>query len=137
MGWLPQGGSEMAQPDPPLPSDRSRLIIAVAALAAALKFLCGVFLALSCQVKIVPLLLFPIFFFYWVQQRRSGWFLLAFAASSLLCCLEPLLGSPVSFARNVLGYGSFWGVTYCLRMTGLHDFSRASFLNLSPSNNGS
>lgn len=97
--------------------------------------LCGVFLALSCQVKIVPLLLFPIFFFYWVQQRRARWFLLAFIASSLLCCLEPLLVSPVSFARNVLGYGSFWGiwgVTYCLRMTGLHDFARASFLNLSP-----
>ncbi|HEY5074590.1 MAG TPA: glycosyltransferase 87 family protein [Pyrinomonadaceae bacterium] len=97
--------------------------------------LCGVFLALSCQVKIVPLLLFPILFFYWVQQRRARWFLLAFVASSLLCCLEPLLGAPVSFARNVLGYGSFWGiwgVTYCLRMTGLHDFGRVSFLNLSP-----
>jgi uncharacterized membrane protein len=97
--------------------------------------LCGVFLALSCQVKIVPLLLFPILFLYWVQQRRARWFLLAFVASSLLCCLEPLLGAPVSFARNVLGYGSFWGiwgVTYCLRMTGLHDFGRVSFLNLSP-----
>jgi uncharacterized membrane protein len=96
--------------------------------------LCGVFLALSCQVKIVPLLLFPIFFFYWVHQRRAGWFLLAFAVSSLLCCLEPLLGSPVSFVSNVLGYGSFWGiwgVTYCLRMTGMHDFGRVSFLNLS------
>jgi hypothetical protein len=52
-----------------------------------------------------------------------------------LCCLEPLLASPVSFARNVLGYGSFWGIwglTYCLRMTGLHDFSKVSFLDLSP-----
>jgi hypothetical protein len=97
--------------------------------------LCGVFLALSCQVKIVPLLLLPIFFFYWRQQRGALRFLFSFAASSLVFCLEPLLASPVSFARNVLGYGSFWGIwglTYCLRMTGLHDFSKVSFLDLSP-----
>lgn len=97
--------------------------------------LCGVFLALSCQVKIVPLLLLPIFFFYWIEQRRARWFLQAFAATSILCCLELLLRSPASLARNVLGYGSFWGiwgVTYCLRMTGVNDFSRASFLNLAP-----
>ncbi len=97
--------------------------------------LCGVFLALSCQVKIVPLLLLPIFFFYWTQQRGALRFLFSFAASSLVFCLEPLLASPVSFARNVLGYGSFWGIwglTYCLRMTGLHDFSKVSFVDLSP-----
>jgi hypothetical protein len=98
--------------------------------------LCGLFLALSCQIKIVPLLLFPIFFFYWVHHGRARWFALTFFGASLLFCLEPLLEAPVSFARNVLGYGSFWGIwglTYCLRLTGLREFSKANFLNLSPS----
>jgi uncharacterized membrane protein len=97
--------------------------------------LCGALLAMSCQVKIIPLLFVPIFLFYWMQQRAVLWFLLAFVASSLLCCLEPLIASPVSFSRNVLGYGSFWGIwglTYCLRMTGLPYFTKVSFLNLSP-----
>jgi uncharacterized membrane protein len=111
------------------------LVLASVAAVRGRPLLCGIFLALSCQIKIVPLLLLPIFFFYWIQQRGARWFLLSFAASSLLFCLEPLLMAPVAFSRNVLGYGSFWGIwglTYCLRMTGLHDFSRVSFLNLSP-----
>jgi len=32
---------------------------------------CGLFLALSCQIKIIPLLLLPIFFFFWVSRRRA------------------------------------------------------------------
>jgi Gpi18-like mannosyltransferase len=111
------------------------LVLAVMAAMRRRPFLCGALLALSCQIKIVPLLFLPIFFFYWMQQRAVLWFLLAFVASSLLCCLEPLLASPVSFTRNVLGYGSFWGIwglTYCLRMTGLPYFTKVSFLNLSP-----
>jgi hypothetical protein len=101
-------------------------------------FLCGVFLALSCQVKIIPLLLLPIFFFFWVERRRLGWFLGSFLLSSLLLCAEPLVRSPVSFVKNVLSYGSFWGIwglTYCLRMTGLHEFSKVSFFNLSGTQN--
>jgi len=35
--------------------------------------LCGLFLALSCQIKIIPLLLFPIFFFFWLS-RGAGRF---------------------------------------------------------------
>lgn len=113
------------------------LFLLLAAIAAVRQrpLLCGLFLALSCQVKIVPLLLFPIFLFYWVHQHRAGWFVVTFVVSSLLGCVEPLLAVSLSFVRNVLAYGSFWGIwglTYCLRLTGLHDFSRASFLNLSP-----
>ena len=111
------------------------LILAVMAAVRRRPLLCGALLAMSCQVKIIPLLFVPIFLFYWMQQRAVLWFLLAFVASSLLCCLEPLIASPVSFSRNVLGYGSFWGIwglTYCLRMTGLPYFTKVSFLNLSP-----
>jgi uncharacterized membrane protein len=111
------------------------LVLASVAAVRGRPSLCGLFLALSCQIKIVPLLLLPIFFFYWMQQRGARWFVLSFAASSLLFCFEPLWMSPVSFARNVLGYGSFWGIwglTYCLRITGLHDFIKVNFLSLSP-----
>ena len=100
--------------------------------------LCGVFLALSCQVKIIPLLLFPIFLFFWIERRRPGSFLASFLLSSLLLCAEPLLRSPVSLVKNVLSYGSFWGIwglTYCLRMTGLHEFNKVSFFNLSGTQN--
>ena len=111
------------------------VVLASVAAVRGRPSLCGLFLALSCQIKMVPLLLLPIFFFYWMQHRGARWFVFSFAVSSFLFCLEPLWMSPVSFARNVLGYGSFWGIwglTYCLRMTGLHDFSKVNFLNLSP-----
>src|SRR4051812_14632613 len=100
--------------------------------------LCGLFLALACQVKIIPLLLLPIFFFFWIERRRTGLFLGSFFVSSIIFCLEPLLQSPLMFAKNVLAYGSFWGVwglTYCLRMTGLNEFNKTSFFNLSASQN--
>ena len=96
--------------------------------------LCGLFLALGCQVKIIPLLLLPIFFFFWMERRRLGWFLGSFVVSSLLFCSELLWRSPMSLIKNVLSYGSFWGIwglTYCLRMTGLPEFKKASFFNLS------
>jgi hypothetical protein len=42
------------------------------------------------------------------------------------------------FARNVFGYGSFWGIwgiTYWLRQTGWSEFSQADFQNLSTAQN--
>lgn len=100
--------------------------------------LCGLFLALSCQVKIIPLLLLPIFFFFWMERRRWHLFTTSFVVSSLLFCAEPLLRAPSAFLKNVLSYGSFWGiwgVTYCLRMTGLPEFSKVNFFNLSATQN--
>jgi GPI transamidase subunit PIG-U len=100
--------------------------------------LCGVSLALACQVKIIPLLLLPIFFLVWVNWRRTSLFLGSFLVSSIIFCLEPLLKSPVTFAKNVLAYGSFWGVwglTYCLRVTGPNEFNKTSFFNLSAAQN--
>ncbi len=97
--------------------------------------LCGLFFALSCQVKIVPLLLLPAFFFFWLSQGRARGFLIPAVITTCLLWLEPLLNFPTLFARSVLFYGSYWGiwgVTYCLRLSGVHDFSRVGFFDLEP-----
>src|SRR5439155_907859 len=94
---------------------------------------CGLFLALSCQVKIIPLLLLPIVFFFWFANYAA----VRFAASFLLFCLtmwaEPLVKFPALFVRNVFVYGSYWGVwgiTYCLRLTGYKDLNGTGAFNL-------
>lgn len=95
---------------------------------------CGLFLALSCQVKFVPLLLFPIFFFFWLEKRRALWFVGSFALTTLISCAELILKAPAALVKNVLSYGSFWGIwgiTFCLRMTGIPELSKVSFFDLS------
>jgi hypothetical protein len=97
--------------------------------------LCGLFLALSCQIKIIPLLLVPVFLFYWLHRRRTVAFLFPFAASMILLWIQPLLEFPAIFIHRVLFYGSFWGlwgITYWLRMTGLNDFSPVTYYNFLP-----
>jgi hypothetical protein len=86
---------------------------------------CGLFLAFSCQIKIIPLLLLPIFFFFWLSRRHAVSFSLSFVLVSLVLWAEPLLKFPTLFARNVLLYGSYWGIwgiTYWLRVTNLAMF---------------
>jgi len=95
----------------------------------------GLLFALSCQIKIVPLLFLPAFVFFWLSQDRSGRFLIAGAITTLVLWIEPLLNFPALFAKNVLAYGSYWGVwgiTYLVRLTGFSQFSRLSFLDLGP-----
>jgi hypothetical protein len=95
--------------------------------------LAGLFFALSCQIKIVPLLLLPAFVLFWLSQGKVREFLIPAAITTALLWLEPLLKFPVLFAKNVLAYGSYWGVwgiTYCFRLTGLPEFSRVSFFDL-------
>jgi hypothetical protein len=94
---------------------------------------CGLFLALSCQIKIIPLLLLPIFFFFWLPRRSAVSFSLPFVLVSLVLWAEPLLKFPTLFARNVLLYGSYWGIwgiTYFLRLTGCQQFNVTGFFNL-------
>ena len=97
---------------------------------------CGLFLALSCQIKIIPLLLLPIFFFFWLSRRRAVSFSLPFVSVSLILWAEPLLKFPTLFARNVLLYGSYWGIwgiTYWLRLTNLAMFRMETvFYDISP-----
>lgn len=99
---------------------------------------CGIFFALSCQIKIVPLLCLPVFLFFWQQRRSLSSFVLPLVLTTLTFWSEPLFHYPFTFFRNVFGYGSFWGlwgVTYWLRQTGWSEFSRASFNGLSPAQN--
>jgi len=93
-------------------------------------FLCGVLFALSCQIKIVPVLLFPILFAFWWNRRSILSFLLPIPVVFLTLWWEPLLNFPTLFIKNVLSYGSYWGIwgiTYWLRMTGLSAFSLVWF----------
>jgi hypothetical protein len=100
--------------------------------------LSGLFFALSCQVKIVPLLFVPAFLFYWMSQHQSRYFLISSAVSTAVLWAQPLLQFPALFVKNVLAYGSYWGlwgITYCFRLTGLQQFSRVSFFDLDPAQN--
>jgi len=100
--------------------------------------LCGLFLALSCQIKIIPLLLLPIFFFFWLSRRRVVAFSLPFLLASGVLWSEPLLKFPALFLKNVLSYGSFWGIwgiTYWLRLTDLPMFSMVTFYHFPPMQN--
>jgi Glycosyltransferase family 87 len=97
--------------------------------------LAGAFFALSCQIKVVPLLFFPLLFFFWSARRATLSFLVPFAVTSALFWIEPLTKFPGLFLHNVLSYGSFWGIwgiTYWLRLTNLPQFSVVSFHDLPP-----
>jgi hypothetical protein len=78
---------------------------------------CALLFALACNVKIVPILLAPVFFFYWSGRSwRTAWrFTAVFAAVMLAGIAWPLFRCPMEFARQVLGYSSYWGtwgITY-------------------------
>lgn len=96
---------------------------------------CGLFFALSFQIKVIPLLLAPILFFYWWQRRSLIRFAVPVALTTLALWSVPLLSFPGVFLKNVLSYGSFWGlwgITYFLRLTGLPAFSEVMYYKLSP-----
>lgn len=111
------------------------LVLAAVLLTRGEPIWCGLFLALACQVKIIPLLFLPIFFLFWLARQRALVFSLPFLFASLLLWAEPLLKFPLLFVKNVLSYGSFWGIwgiTYWLRLTNLPLFSRVTFYHLLP-----
>ena len=94
---------------------------------------CGVLLALSCQIKIIPLLFTPIFICFWLSRRKAVPFILTFTATMILLWIEPLVRCPVLLVKNVLLYGGFWGcwgITYWLRLTGIRQFSVISYYDL-------
>ena len=97
--------------------------------------LCGILFAMSCQIKIIPLLLFPIVFFFWLGRQAALRFTIPFMLLSVAMWSQPLVGFPVLFVKNVLAYGSYWGswgITYWLRSTRCPQFNVAGFLNLPP-----
>ena len=119
-------------------TDSIMVMFFVLAAYASLKnrpCLAGLFYALSCQIKIIPLLFFPVLFFFWLHRRALVSFLVPFIAISLALWSDPLLHFPALFIRNVLSYGSYWGIwgiTYWLRLTGLSAFSWVWFVGFSP-----
>jgi hypothetical protein len=114
------------------------LFLAAVAVLKDQPVLCGVLFAAACNIKIVPIMVAPVFIFYWMGRGwrpalsfmgTSGALMLAGAAWGLINC-------PAAFLRNVFGYGSFWGgwgITYWLRLTGIADFQRMDFTGLSAS----
>lgn len=94
---------------------------------------CGIILALSCGIKIVPALLLPAFFWFWYSRQRTMRFLFPFTVTFIAISIQPLLSFPLPFARNVLAYGSYWGlwgVTYWLRLTGWSQFGVIDHVNV-------
>ncbi|MGI8889287.1 MAG: glycosyltransferase 87 family protein [Chthoniobacterales bacterium] len=112
------------------------LVVSVYFASRERPLLCGLFLALSTQVKIAPLLFAPVLFFYWWQRGSALRFSIPFTLTSLLLWSEPLLFFPRLFLHNVVSYSSYWGIwgfSYLLRMTGRQEFSRVSFFGLAHS----
>ncbi len=94
--------------------------------------LCGIFFALSCQIKIIPLILLPIPFFFWLKRGAAVRFVVPFALLNLALWIQPLTKFPALFLRNVFSYNGYWGgwgISYCLKLTHWSQVG-GSFFNL-------
>jgi hypothetical protein len=94
---------------------------------------CAALLALAAQVKVVALLVAPAFAFFWLNRGRGIHFIVVTGLAILAGWLPGLLAAPLPFLKNVVGYGSVWGVwgvTYLLRSTGIPEFSNPHWINL-------
>lgn len=94
---------------------------------------CGLWLGLACQVKIIPLLVAPVFLFHWLARGTALRFFVVAALTILLGWAFPLLTIPGIFLRDVLGYGSnwgAWGVTWWLSQTHAASFAPVGFSGL-------
>ena len=83
--------------------------------------LCGLCLGLACQVKVLPLLMAPIFFFFWLHRGHARRFFTIATATILLGWAWPLIMIPKVFIHNVLDYNSIWGtwgLSALLRLSG-------------------
>jgi hypothetical protein len=94
---------------------------------------CGVWLGLACNVKVIPLLVAPVFFFFWFSRGRAKAFFLPASACVLAGWAVPLIALPKIFLGQVLGYSSnwgSWGIPYALRASGLSLFEPLGFTGL-------
>lgn len=116
------------------------VVFAALALEAERPLWCGLLLGLACNIKIVPLLLTPLFFVWWWQRdRRFVWrFTLAFGAMMLAGFGWALWAFPADLLHHVFGYGSYWGtwgVTWWLHVTDRSAFQKVDFTDLSSAQN--
>jgi uncharacterized membrane protein len=94
--------------------------------------LCGIFFALSCQIKIIPLLLLPIPYFFWLKRGTASRFIVPFAMLNIALWIQPVTQFPALFLRNVFSYNGFWGswgISYWLKLTLWSQFG-GGFFNL-------
>lgn len=111
------------------------LLVATCFCIAPRPLACGIALGLACNIKIVALLVSPVFFFYWLHRRRAVPFAAGAIGATLAGWSVPLLTIPQIFLKNVLGYGGYWGdwgITFLLMKTGRPEFQQTGFLDLSP-----
>ena len=111
------------------------LVLAAAAALRSRPVLAGIMLALSCQIKIIPLLFVPIFLFFFLARKKTAPFVVPLVVTSIVLWIEPLTRFPALFIKNVLSYGSFWGIwgiSYWLRLTNLPQFGVVTFHDFPP-----
>jgi hypothetical protein len=111
------------------------VLLAAIACAVDRPALCGLCLGLACNIKIIPLILVPAFFFLWWQRGTALRFSIAAVLTVLVGWSYPLCTIPTIFLRDVLGYGSIWGVwgvTYFLRLTDLPALRNIAFAETTP-----
>ena len=118
------------------------LFLATVAAALDRPVLCGVLFGLAANVKIVPIIVSPVFFFFWLGRANPGPGLLRFMIASGSVMLAgwslPLIVCPRDYVHNVFGYGStwgVWGVPYFLRVTGWDAVQKIGFTGLTATQN--
>ena len=118
------------------------LFLATVAAANGRPVLCGVLFGLASNVKIVPIIVSPVFFFFWLGRPNPIPGLLRFMIASGTLMLAgwalPLVMCPREYIHNVFGYGSTWGVwglPYLLRMTGWEAVQKIDFKGLGATQN--
>jgi uncharacterized membrane protein len=92
--------------------------------------LSGIFFALSCQIKIIPLLLLPILSFFWLNRRAAIRFTIPLLLLTTAMWIQPLVKFPMLFFRNVFLYNSYWGswgISYWLKLTQWSQFNGGFF----------
>ncbi len=117
------------------------LFFAAAAVWRDRPALSGMLFALACNVKILPLLLGPAFFLFWCSRgvRPAVRFAVAGGLVMIAGVAWPLLRCPAEFARQVLGYGSYWGtwgITYWAMRSGHAAMQNLGFYGLTAAQNG-
>lgn len=118
------------------------LFLATVAAANERPVLCGLLFGLASNVKIVPIVLSPVFIFFWLARPGAALGALRFAGASGAVMLAgwslPLVVCPRDYIHNVFGYGSTWGVwglPYLLRQTGWEEVQKIDFKGLTATQN--
>jgi hypothetical protein len=84
-------------------------------------WLAGLAFGMSCNIKVWPLILAPVFFFYILKFRHRVFFSIAAGSIFLLGCMPFMAQDRALVMKSVFGYGSLfghWGLSWLLSLTG-------------------